>query len=125
MNDNDLTIEDLVKFIFFSIFFLPIIVYYFFNFFCHLRVVTPLPEPKKPKPIPTPEPEGCIVDEIMEPELDVPKTDEKLIDEVVSALCSLGFKKKEAKVSVLKACEGMVFEDHQSLIEAAMKKSNV
>ena len=33
--------------------------------------------------------------------------------------------RKEAKVSVLKACEGMVFEDHQSLIEAAMKKSNV
>jgi len=99
MNDNDLTMEDLVKFFFFSIFFLPIIVYYFFNFFCHLRVVTPLPQPKKPKPIPTPEPEGCIVDEIMEPELSVPvevdepKTNEKLIDEVIGALCSLGFKK--------------------------------
>jgi len=65
----------------------------------------------KPEPQAQPEPE--------------PQTDPKLIEEVISGLQHLGFKKKDAKAAVLRACEGRVFEDHQSLVEAALDKSNL
>jgi len=59
-----------------------------------------------------------------EPELE-PQTNQQLIDEVIAGLQNLGFKKRDAKITVLKACEGKVFEDHQSLVEAALNKSNL
>jgi Holliday junction resolvasome RuvABC DNA-binding subunit len=65
----------------------------------------------RPEPEPEPEPE--------------PQTDPQLIEDVISVLQNLGFKKREAKITVLKVCEGRVFEDHQSLIEAALDKSNL
>ena len=67
-------------------------------------------------------PDDSWFDPEPEPE---PQTDPQLIEEVISGLQNVGFKKKDAKAAVLKACEGRVFEDHQSLIEAALAKSNV
>ena len=126
--------------ILFSLFVLPFLVYFFFNTSCFLDITTPLPELEKPKPKPEPEPEpepeqdpewfgtwndkpeDTWFDPEPEPE---PQTDPQLIEEVISGLQNVGFKKKDAKAAVLKACEGRVFEDHQSLIEAALAKSNV
>jgi len=74
------------------------------------------PEPKpKPEPQPEPQPEP-------EPE---PQTDPQLIEDVIAGLHNAGFKKKDAKAAVLRVCERGVFEDHQSLIQAALDKSNL
>ena len=72
----------------------------------------PMSEPEpEPEPEPKPEPK--------------PQTDPKLLEEGISGLHNWGVKKKDARAAVLRACEGRVFEDHQSLIEAALDKSNV
>ena len=121
----------------FSMFVLPFLIYYFFGFFCFVGLVTPLPEyllPKPEKPIrvaqPTPEQDSDCLDawndkpddSWFDPE---PQTDSKLIEDVISGLQQIGFKKRDAKLAVLKVCEGRVFEDHQSLVEAALNKSNL
>ena len=94
--------------------------------------MTPIVEPKKrtpaPMPVPKHDPEwhgtwnDTPEDSWFDPE---PQTDSLLIDDVIAGLQNLGFKKRDARVAVLKACEGKVFEDHQSLIEAALNKSNL
>jgi len=124
----------------FSIFVLPFLIYCYFDFFCALGVVTPFPKSQKRvrlvKPQPAPEPEydpdrhGTWNDRTdhpsfnpnLEPEI---QTDTQLIEDAVSALQQMGFKKSEAKLVVLKVCEGKVFEDHESLIKAALDKSNL
>ncbi len=119
-------------FVLFSVFVLPLFIYTFFNTSCFLGITTPLPKLEKPNPKPIPEPEhspewhgtwnDAPEDSWFDPE---PQTDSQLIDDVIAGLQNVGFKKRDARVAVLKACEGKVFEDHQSLIEAALNKSNL
>ena len=117
--------KDILKVLIFSILGLPLILLLFFDVFSAVNVI-PNEEKKKekrrkPEPPPLePSEEEVFVDEYSEPE-----TDEKLIQEVISGLQNLGFKKRDATISVLNACKGKVFEDHQSLVEAAMDKSNL
>ena len=126
MNVDGHSPSDILKVLLFSVFLLPIILYQFFTTFCFLGLMSPEPNPvpNKPKPEPEPEPEWDDEPENSwcEPE---PQTDSQLIDDVIAGLQNAGFKKKDARVAVLKACEGKVFEDHQSLIEAALNKSNL
>ena len=104
----------------FSVFVLPFLIYYFFDFFCFIGLVTPLPEREKPIRVAQPIPEQAP--DWFDPE---PQTGSKLIEDVISGLQQMGFKKRDAKLAVLKVCEGKVFEDHESLIKAALDKSNL
>jgi hypothetical protein len=129
MNANGHSASDILKVLLFSIFFLPLILYWGFDFFCSMGVMTPVDKPKsKPKrqhaPVQHPEQHGIQNDTLDDPYLE-PETNQQLIDDVISGLQNVGFKKRDAKLAVLKACEGRVFEDHQTLIEAALNKSNL
>jgi len=136
-------LEAHISVILFSIFVFPILLYVFFDFFSFLGVVIPAPKPScvvRAKQEPEQEPEqeqdpdwfGTWNDKPDDPWFDPeptpetePQTDPQLIEDVISGLQNLGFKKREARITVLKVCEGRVFEDHQSLIEAALNKSNL
>ena len=119
------TLDPYLSAVLFSVFVLPFLIYYFFDFFCFVGLVTPLPEhllskPEKPIRVAQPIPEQAP--DWFDPE---PQTDSKLIEDVISGLQQMGFKKRDAKLAVLKACEGKVFEDHEPLIKAALDKSNL
>ena len=129
MNADGHSASDILKVLLFSIFFLPLILYWGFDFFCYIGVMTPTDKPKpKPKrqhvPVQHPEWHGIQNDTPDDPYLE-PETDQQLIDDVIACLQNVGFKKRDAKLAVLKACEGKVFEGHQALIEAALNKSNL
>tara|TARA_Y100000593_G_scaffold91877_1_gene181869 strand:+ start:5909 stop:6331 length:423 start_codon:yes stop_codon:yes gene_type:complete len=51
-------------------------------------------------------------------------TKQTIIDDAISALMSVGFKKTEAKNAVCKACSGKAFDNVEDVIKATMKKSN-
>ena len=51
-----------------------------------------------------------------------PETEQRIIDDAISALRSVGFLLRDAKAAVLKACENRVFTDCESLIKAALTK---
>ena len=51
-----------------------------------------------------------------------PETGQQVIDDAVSSLRSVGFLLRDAKAAVLKACEGKVFTDCESLIVAALER---
>tara|TARA_R110002110_G_scaffold57126_1_gene163587 strand:- start:107 stop:634 length:528 start_codon:yes stop_codon:yes gene_type:complete len=52
-------------------------------------------------------------------------TDSKIIEEAITGLCSLGFKKTESKKVVNAVCNGCVFTDVEELIKSALDKSDV
>jgi len=52
-----------------------------------------------------------------------PTTDSQIIEDTISALRSVGFSKRDSKAAVLKACEGRVFNDCESLIVAALERA--
>ena len=125
-------IASLLYVLLFSIFVLPFLIYFSFDFCCFIGLARPVKIAIEPEPEPEPEPEqnpewfgtwnDAPEDSWFDPE---PKTNQQLIDEVIGVLQNLGFKKRDARVAVLKACEGNIFEDHQSLVEAALNKSNL
>mgnify|MGYP003658379986 CR=1 FL=1 len=135
MNSDGYSEELMGQMFLFSLLVLPFIVYLFFDFFCLIGVTYkgnirwPEPEPvleSEPEPEQDPEWFGAWNDKPEDSWFDPePKTSQQLIDEVISGLQNLGFKKRDARIAVLKACEGRVFEDHQPLVEAALDKSNL
>jgi hypothetical protein len=108
----------------FIIFVLPFLIYYYFDFCCWFGLVIPSPEPEKTVCVVKPRPELEQTPDWPDTQNDTLETNSQLIEDVISGLQNLGFKKKDAKFAVLKACENKMFEDHQSLIEAALEKSN-
>ena len=135
MNNNEYEIIGIVYVLLFSVFVLPFLIYVCFDLGCFLGLTDPLEAPpakRQPKPEPEPvqdsEWSGTWNDKPddswFNPE-PTPQTDPQLIEDTIGALQQIGFKKRDAKLAVLKACEGKVFEDHEPLIKAALDKSNL
>jgi hypothetical protein len=52
-------------------------------------------------------------------------TNSKIIEEAITGLCFLGFKKTEAKKVVNAVCNGCIFTDVEELIKSALDRSDV
>ena len=77
---------------------------------------------------------GCVEEEpVYEPVETVykpvqtpkPQTDSSIVQDAISVLVTLGYKKTEAKKLVVSASDGMVFTDVGELIKATMSRTNV
>ena len=77
---------------------------------------------------------GCVEEEpVYEPVETVykpvqtpkPQTDSSIVQDAISVLVPLGYKKTEAKKLVVSASDGMVFTDVGELIKATMSRTNV
>ena len=107
-----------------------------------LGVVKDMPKPKKPikpQPLPPPPPLPQYQPQVQPVSQPVSKakvkkevnntppkatTKEAIINDAISALVAIGFKKTQAKNEVCKACDGKVFDNVQDVIKATMKKPN-
>jgi|14BtaG_2_1085337.scaffolds.fasta_scaffold62003_2 hypothetical protein len=125
---------------------LPFIIVATWPVWVFFGVVKDMPKPKKqikPRPLPTPLPtlkpqvqyvpqvaaKAKVVKKdraVKEVDHTPPKvtTREAIINDAISALVAIGFKKTEAKNAVHKACNGKVFDNVQDVIKATMKKPN-
>lgn len=117
---------------------LPFIIVATWPFWVFIGVVKDIPKPKKqvkPQILPPlqPQPQVQFVSRVVaKPEVkeevdDTPPkvtTKQEIINDAISALTSIGFKKTQAKSAVHKACDGKVFSNAQDVIKATMKKRN-
>ena len=54
-----------------------------------------------------------------------PQTDSSIVQDAISALVTLGYKKTEAKKLVVSASNGVIFTDVGELVKATMSRTNV
>lgn len=122
----------------------PFIIVATWPFWVFVGIVKDMPKPKKqikprplPIPIPTPKLQAQYVPQVAakakvvkkdrvvkEVNQEPPKatTKEAIINDAISVLVGIGFKKTEAKNAVRKACDGKVFDSVQDVIKVTMKK---